>query len=105
MIFAAVVESIDTGKAEKLAKEALLLARDLKYRREEGVSLGHLAAINTTLGRQEQALEFGLGSLAILEEDSEQQLLLPVLYAIGLAYWRLGNLSEASKKSIQEDVE
>lgn len=86
------------SKAADIAMETLHLAKELNDKRALAVALSDLSNLFWKQERYEEALEYGMESLAIFEERGLQDLDYDfTLYVVGNSYLALNNYEEALK--------
>ena len=85
----------DPKKALGFGKEALTLAKTIKYTRGEAISLKNIGVLYQYQGNYPQALENYLQSLKIFEQIKDEAGIANVLNNIGIVYRNQGNYKKA----------
>jgi len=85
----------DFALADSLAKETVILAKKLNFKKGQGTALNILGAICREQGNYPSALDYYLRSLKIIEETGNQRALATSLNNIGIVYNYQGDLKKA----------
>lgn len=85
----------DLEKAMEFAEQGLFLAKQIKYRRGEGVSLVQVGNINNDLGKVSSALNNFEQAAGIAHEINDKKLLMSALNNLGISYFNLAEFEKA----------